>query len=423
MNYEETLEYIHSLHKFGIKPGLDNIKKLLMLLGNPQNNNNFVHVAGTNGKGSVSTYLSNIFIADGKKTGLFISPYVVDFKERIQINGQYISENSLCLITKEVKEAAQKLYTMDKTVITEFEFITAAAFLYFSKEKCDIVVLETGLGGRLDSTNVIKKPLASIITKIDFDHTAVLGDTIEKIAYEKAGIIKSNSIVITTDKQDKKALEVIKNTALSVNSEFVCVDSKDAKNIICTEFNTQFEYKNIKLISEMPGMHQVENMSLAVQTALKLKIGEQSIKSGILRTSFPARLEMISKSPLVLLDGAHNPNGAGVLADYLKSNKISPVAVMGMMKDKDCFGVAKLIAPLCSAVLTVTVNSNQRAISAEELANIAAEFCNKVIPFSNYNDALKEAEEISNILSVPILVCGSLYLASDIRPILLNKFK
>ena len=423
MNYEETLEYIHSLHKFGIKPGLDNIKKLLMLLGNPQNNNNFVHVAGTNGKGSVSTYLSNIFIADGKKTGLFISPYVVDFKERIQINGQYISENSLCLITREVKEAAEKLYTIDKTVITEFEFITAAAFLYFSKEKCDIVVLETGLGGRLDSTNVIKKPLASVITKIDFDHTAVLGDTIEKIAYEKAGIIKSNSIVITTDKQDKKALEVIKNTALSVNSEFVCVDSKDAKNITCTEFNTQFEYKNIKLISEMPGMHQVENMSLAVQTALKLKIGELSIKSGILKTSFPARLEVISKSPLVLLDGAHNPNGAGVLADYLKSNKISPVAVMGMMKDKDCFGVAKLIAPLCSAVFTVTVNSNQRAIPAKELANIAAEFCNRVTSFSDYDDALKKAEEISNILSVPILVCGSLYLASDIRPILLNKFK
>lgn len=426
MNYNQTLNFIHSLNKFGIKPGLERIRALMSELSNPQDTLEFVHVAGTNGKGSTSTMLSNIFIADGKKTGLFISPYVVDFRERIQISGKFISESELCELTDIVKAASEKVLKRLNDSVTEFEFITAVALLYFKRQKCDIVVLETGLGGRLDSTNIIKKPLAAVITKIAMDHMAVLGNTIKQIALEKCGIIKENSLVVSTQSQPAEALDIITSTAKAKKCKFYAVRPERAKNLKLLPFSTEFDCEFGHLFSLLPGKHQIENMLLAAQTAHCLNIKKEAISSGIKDTVFPARLEVISKDPLVIIDGAHNKNGAEALADYLTHNKINPVVIIGMMKDKDCEAAAKQILPLCSKVFTVEVSSNSRSITSKELARIAKKYtADEVDVFAakNYSEAIAGAAKSAKDLNVPLLVCGSLYLASDLRPLLLEYFK
>lgn len=422
MNYNETLEYIHSLNRFGIKPGLERIRLLMNKLGNPQDTLRFIHVAGTNGKGSTCTMLSNIMISSGKKCGLFISPFVVDFKERIQINGKYISEEALCRLVEFVKKAAEEIYKDEGDAITEFEFITAVAFLYFKEKMCDIVVLETGLGGRLDSTNIIKPPLAAVITKIALDHTAVLGNSISQIAGEKCGIIKKNSIVVTSSAQESVAVNVIKKTADANCASFKIADLNCAESIIAKTFATSVKYKEMSLETKMPGKHQAENMILAAETALSLGIKPEYIVNGIANTFFPARLEVISAEPLVLLDGAHNDNGADALCNYLEEHNLKPVVLMGMMKDKDCEGVIKKIALRAKSVITVAVKSNPRSETAFNLAKIAEKYCLDVSVASDYDVAVTLAERKIGENNTPFLVCGSLYLASGIRPLLYNKY-
>lgn len=423
MNYSETLEKIHSLNRFGIKPGLERISALMENLGNPQDKLKFIHIAGTNGKGSTAAMLSNICIAAGKKTGLFISPFVVNFRERIQVNGEYIEENSLCNLVERVIPAAETVYKSIGDTVTEFEFITATAFLYFAEKNCDIVVLETGLGGRLDSTNIIKTPLLSVITKIDLDHTAVLGSTVSEIAAEKCGIIKANSAVVTPSTQNEQALKVIRRAANEKGAKFILADKNYAEDIINEPFGNYVTYKGIKLFTQKPGAHQVENMTVAAQAAIFLGINEKHITRGIENTSFPARLEVISKNPLVLLDGAHNDNGAAALSEYLIDNNIRPIVILGMMKDKDCSSVIKKICSYAKFVITVTVKSNPRAESAENLLNLAKKYCENCVTASSYDKALEIAFKKSGEENAPVLVCGSLYLASDIRPKLINMYK
>ncbi len=422
MDYEKTLEYIHSLNKFGIKPGLERITALTNALGNPEKELSFIHVAGTNGKGSTSTMLSNIMRESGKKTGLFISPFVVDFTERIQLNGSFIEKKDLCRLTEKVRPVAEKVSEELLDPITEFEFITAVALLYFKEMGADIVVLETGLGGRLDSTNIIKSPLASVITKIDLDHTLVLGDTIEKIAKEKCGIIKENSLVVTPSTQNKEALRVIENTAIEKKCSFVLADREDVKDIELCAFGTNLIYKDIKLSTSLAGIHQVENVTLATETALSLGVDKTAIVKGVEKTFFPARLEVISKNPLVILDGAHNKNGADALCSFIDLLKIKPIVLLGMMKDKDCEAVLSKIANRASKVLTVTVPSNARAESAENLANIAKKYCSFVKSFEDIDCAFDYAKTEVKKSSIALLCCGSLYLASDIRPKLLSEY-
>lgn len=423
MNYNETLEYIHSLNRFGIKLGLDRIKALMDKLESPQNQLRFIHVAGTNGKGSTSTMLSNIMSAAGKKCGLFISPFVVDFKERIQINSDYITEEALCRLTETVKNAAEKVYNELGDAVTEFEFITAVAFLYFREENCDIVVLETGLGGRLDSTNIIKSPLTAVITKIALDHTGVLGNTIPEIAGEKCGIIKQGTAVITVSTQNREALSVIKQNVRDKGATLKIADRACAEQIVTKSFGTSVIYKGIPLESKMPGEHQVENITTAAETALSLGVDEQYIIKGIANTSFPARLEVISREPLVFLDGAHNKNGAEALCDYLEEHSLSPIVLIGMMKDKDCSSVIEKISSRAAAVITVTVTSNSRAEEAKNLAELSKKYCTDVLSAENYPSALLLAEKKREEYKAPLLVCGSLYLASDIRPLLLENYK
>ena len=424
MTYFETLEFIHSLNKFGIKPGLERIIALLNKLGNPQDDLAVIHVAGTNGKGSTSTALCNILKVSGKKTGLFISPFVVDFRERIQINGEYLSEEDLTVLTEKVSKILPQVEKEIKDNVTEFEFITAVAFLYFKEKGCEYVVLETGLGGRLDSTNVIKKPLATVITKVALDHVGVLGSTIEEIAREKAGIIKANCPVITSSLQQTTTLSVINKVAESLNAPVLVSDISSAKNVETSPFGTKFDYKGLDISLNLSGRHQVENMILAIDTALLLGIDERSILNGVNETIFPARLEVISKQPLVILDGAHNSNGADALTDYLKENNLEPVIILGMMSDKDCKEVVKKIATVAKAVFTVKVESNVRTETAETLCKLASAFCKNSFASVDYNSALLSAYNFSkNNQNLPIVICGSLYLASDIRNLAINYFK
>lgn len=423
MTYKEALNYIHSLNRFGIKPGLERITALLNELGNPHQALKCVHVAGTNGKGSTSTALSNILKESGKKTGLFISPFVVDFRERIQINGEYISEFDLACLTKKIASIVPKLEKDLEDNITEFEFITVLMFAYFKEQNCDVVVLEVGLGGRLDSTNVIKSPLVSVITKIALDHVAVLGDTIEKIAFEKCGIIKENCPTVTSSLQNPNALNVIRKASGEKVSPLTVAEASLIKETIVMPFGSRFVYKDIDVEINLPGRHQIENMVTVIETALLLGCPKGAIINGIAQTRFPARLEVISKSPLVILDGAHNENGADVLADYLDNNNLSPVTLLGMMSDKNCEEVIKKIASRSKTVYTVKVSGNPRAETAEALSFISKKYCKDSFAKSDYHSALVSAADKAKENNLPLLICGSLYLASDIREMAINYFK
>lgn len=422
MDFEKTLAYIHSLNKFGMKPGLERISLLLENLGNPQDKLQYVHVAGTNGKGSVCTMLSNIFIAAGKKTGLFISPYVVCFNERIQINGAYIPNQALSSLTAVVRRAAETVNEKLGDPVTEFEFITALAFLWFLQNRCDIVVLETGLGGRLDSTNIISQNLVSVITKINLDHTAVLGNTVEQIALEKCGIIKPGAAVVSSNEQLAPAAAVIKQVAAAKNNCVIVADTGAITALSCSASGSTFNYHGLSVVLNLPGRYQLYNAVESIEAALYLKIPPNAIVQGLANTQFPCRLEQLCDSPLTVIDGAHNPDGALALAEYLKEQKLHPVAIAGMMADKECEAVIQTIAPLCRQLIAVTVLSNPRAIPADKLAALAKPYT-PVTAAESYPAALDSAFAAAKAENLPVLIFGSLYLASDIRPLAIEQLQ
>ena len=307
MTYSEAVAYIHSLLVFGMKPGLSRISVLLSELGDPQNDLKFVHVAGTNGKGTTSNMLSRILVEAGYKTGLFTSPYVFSFCERIQVNHQNISESALAETVSIVRDAIERLNRRG-IVPTEFEAITAAALLYFKNAGCDIAVMEVGLGGRFDSTNIIPCPEVCVITSISLDHTKVLGDTIAKIAFEKAGIIKEGGVTVTTNRQEFDALQVIQNTAAEKHNRLVVADVNSAKVQSQKLGETVFTYGGREYTMPLTGLHQVENAVGAIETARCLAgVTEENILNGIRKTVMHGRMEILPGPPPVLLDGGHNP--------------------------------------------------------------------------------------------------------------------
>ena len=401
MNYKETLDYIHSLGKFTLPAGLERIEKVLEMLGNPQNRFKSIHIAGTNGKGSVSAFASSVFKTAGYKTGLFISPFIIDFRERIQINGEFISEADLVFYSQRVMETGAEL--------NEFEFITAVAFLYFKEQNIDVLVCETGLGGRLDATNTLRNLACTVITKIGLDHTAILGDTIEEIAGEKCGILQ-DCPAVTTPYQPENALNVIKDKA----KQLIIPDISQLQII---NDNT-YVYKNEKYEISLRGDFQIENSLVAIETIKNCgyNIPYNIIYEGLKNTFFPARLEIISQKPLVLLDGAHNPDGADVLARELRKLPKKPVAIIGMMRDKNVDNVLKETLKYCKGAVAVAVPDNPRSLKAEELSETAQKYC-PCVPADSLLSALKitDGEDIT--------VFGSLYLASAIRPLLIKKYK
>lgn len=426
MNYNDSVNYIHSLFKFGIRPDLFGMGALLSYLGNPEKDLKCVHIAGTNGKGSTSTAVSNIGIEAGYNVGLYTSPYVSEFLERIQFNGKPIDKTLFAESVEKVKTAVEKL-SGNGIAITEFEALTATAFLSFKELGCDFVVLEVGLGGRYDATNIISTPLVNVITSLSIDHSAILGDTVEKIAMEKCGTIKENSTVITSVGQPSGALEVIKATSKDKNAFLIIPDENSIKMTKTDIFGTEFEYKNKKYFVSMMGYHQVKNMVCAIETAEILKknfdISESDIVNGISKTVLPARVEIISKSPLVILDGGHNEDGAKAFYDAVSpilKTKRKVITIAGMMADKAVEGSLKPLVSASDTFVAVTPE-NPRAMKAEELSRIAEKYCDDVSSVSSVVDAVREASQ--NIEENDVLcVVGSLYLAGEVRGELLKIF-
>ena len=425
MTYEQAVEKIHSLLTFGSRPGLDRMRIFLEKLGNPQDKLKYIHIAGTNGKGSVCAVLSAVLAEAGYKTGLFISPYITDFRERIQIDNQMISKEILADAVEKTFPIIEKLRE-DGVIITEFEYVNALQFYIHANENCDIVVLETGLGGLLDCTNTILPPLCSVITTIGLDHTAILGSTLEEIAWQKCGIIKSGSVAVTS-RQTEGAMSVIECTCKSRNVPLFRSESAEIKVISESLESTVFEYDGEELELHLVGEHQLENAKTAL-TALKvlcdsgkINVSKKALKSGVAKAVNPARLELMSKNPVVLLDGAHNPNGIEALSNavkkYLPNQK--RLCLMGMLADKDSAGSIKLLEGLFEEVITVTVD-NPRTLTAQELAEKCRQHFPSVTAFDDNKKALDYALKKAEKEKIPLVICGSLYLAGELRPYLLG---
>ncbi|MDR1629194.1 MAG: bifunctional folylpolyglutamate synthase/dihydrofolate synthase [Oscillospiraceae bacterium] len=414
----DYLEFFHSLNRFGSRPGLYNIGKLCECLGSPERSLRFIHVAGTNGKGSVCTFLSEILQAAGCKTGLYISPYVTDFRERVQINGQMVDEATLATAAETVKNAVLELNQED-IIITEFEAVTAAAFLCFASQRCDAVVLETGLGGRFDATNIIPPPLVSVITSISLDHTQILGSTVAEIAFEKCGIIKQGSSVVTNNAQPNEALAVIQKTAAERGARLSIATVKN-KNILNTSiFGTEILYNGEPLSIPLAGEHQIENALTAIEAVHVLQeqgfhIADAYIRAGVAQTQMPARIQILSREPLIILDGSHNDGSTKALSEVLKTHlpQKKLLGLMGMMADKDYAQALQNLAPLFASLITATPG-NPRSLSAEALAAAARQVCPDARAIPSPAEAFAQAKEQLGGYDA-LIICGSLYLAADI---------
>ena len=426
MNYIEAVKYIHSLLKFGIRPGLNGMDALLHFLGNPHKDLKYVHVAGTNGKGSTSTAISNVLTDAGYKVGLYTSPYVTDFLERVQFCGKPIDKALFAACVEKVKVAVEELEKQE-VVITEFEALTASAFLCYKELQCDVVVLEVGLGGRLDATNIIVTPLVNVITSLSIDHSAILGNTIEEIAFEKCGTIKENGNVICSFGQPQGAIKVIENTVKEKNNTLTIPRESDIKINKSDIFGTEFIYKNNTYFVKMAGEHQVKNMTCVIEACNILKkyfnITDENIKNGISKTILPARVETISKKPLVILDGGHNEDGAkafynAVLPELEKKDRV--IVIAGMMADK---AVEDSLKPLMlkTDVFFAVTPDNPRAMKAHDLAEIASKYSKQVFTVESIKEAVKIAYAAADE-NTAVLVVGSLYLAGEIRETLLEIF-
>jgi len=420
MNYDEALHYIHGTFKFGIKLGLKNIERLLDLMGNPHKKLKYVHIAGTNGKGSTAAYISSVLKEAGYKVGIYTSPYLERFTERIKINHTEISEQDLARITDFVKDKVDLMIKNGENHPTEFEIVTAIAFQYFYENNCDVVVLEVGLGGRFDSTNIIDSSLVSVITTISYDHMDKLGDTLAKIAFEKAGIIKEHGHVIMYP-QTEEVEKVIEKVCSEKHSVLEIVDFSRI-NLVKYGVDGQVfdfgEYKSLEI--SLLGEHQVKNAAVAVSackalTEKGLNISEYAIRKGLANAQWPGRLEVVCKKPLFLLDGAHNPQGANTLrkalSEYFPDKR--KFFIMGVLKDKDYKAMVEEIAPIASQFIVVTPD-NERALPASELARLLETYCNNIL----ISDTIKEAIETSlELCTSEDLICasGSLSYIGEIR--------
>lgn len=423
MNYTEAIEYIHSVSWTFCKPGLDRVRELCAALGDPQDSLKFIHVAGTNGKGSFCAMTESILRHAGYKVGLFTSPYIVEFNERMRINGENISNDELCELVEIVKPVAEKM--SDKP--TEFELITALAFLYFKRHNCDVVVLECGLGGRLDATNIIKTPLLSVITGIALDHTSILGDTVEKIAAEKAGIIKKGARVLWCG-NDAGAERVIADKAREIGATLARVD-RDSMNIKeMTLDGTSFDFgerENIRL--SLLGSYQPVNAA-NVLTAIDIlkdngfEIDENAVFEGMSSVKWPARFEVISREPLMIADGGHNPEGidsaVSSIERYFGDERAA--IITGVMADKDYRYMANRIASVARMVFCLTPD-NPRALKAEEYASVFNALGTEAVACESVEIAVSSAIKWARENNAAIVSLGSLYMYCEVAEAVKNR--
>ena len=396
MNYKEARVYLDEVSKYGSVLGLESMRELLHRLGDPQNELKFIHISGTNGKGSVLAYLSTILSGAGYRTGRYISPTLFSYRERIQVDGEYIEKESLACHVTAIAAAAEDMQKAGLPSPTVFEIETALAFLYFKEKRCDIVTLEVGCGGLLDATNVITTTLMEVIASISMDHTDLLGDTLAKIAAQKAGIIKPDTMVVSAQ-QKSEAAQVIEDTCKEQHCTLQMVDESKISNVHYGAEGQTFSYKTWENVAiSLAGSYQLKNAALALEGVAALRklgyaLSDQQVREGLLHTAWRGRFTTLRRDPTVIIDGAHNPAAALELKESLERYFPGKTLyfVMGMFKDKDYAQVIDLTAPLARHIITVETPGNPRAMPARELA----EAVGKVNPSVEWADSVAHGVE------------------------------
>lgn len=485
MKFTEAMDFIEECNKAGIVPGLDSIKELCKRVGNPQDELRFIHIAGTNGKGSTLAYMSTILKCAGYRTGRYISPTIVTYLERFQVNGKVISQKLFAELAGKVKEACDAMTAEGFPHPTAFEVETAIAFLYFLEKRCDIVVLECGMGGREDATNLIKTTFMEVFAHIDMDHMQFLGETLEAIAAEKAGIIKPHTVVVS-GKQHEIVYKVLQEKSKEQNAKYTALTAEDISKIKYSVKGQSFEYCKdsnvqpddmpdasklesmgdmnrsgdipdasklesmgdkskleamnantksekkgkgqaayVRFTTPLLGTHQVDNAATAVLAmktldgmiasghelckGLNKRISDGTIQKGLLETTWQARLQIVGKKPLFIIDGAHNPDAALRLKEsmdiYFQDKR--KIFIMGMFRDKAVRDVIDIMCPLADMVMTIATPNNPRAMSAVELAKEVSEVCPNVTSLDSVEEAMEMAKMFADKDTV-ILAFGSL---------------
>ena len=414
MKYEQAMEYLEEMNQYGSVLGLESSRELCRRLGDPQKELQFVHIAGTNGKGSILAYVSTVLAAAGYKTGRYISPVIRDYRERIQVNGHLITKKAVGDLMEQVRNAAESMVAEGLPQPTVFEMETVMAFLYFKQMGCQVVVLETGLGGALDSTNIIENTLVAAFASISMDHMAVLGKTLPAIAEQKAGIIKKGSWVVTGC-QKPEVLEVLQRIAKENGCDFTVADISHATHIRHGMLKQQFHYAGYKNLEiTLAGTCQIENCVTAIEVlkALEKKgfpVAEKTLRAGLKQTRWDGRFTVIQKRPLFIMDGAHNEDAAKKLADsirfYFTNRRI--IYIMGVLRDKEYEKILAETYSLAEQIITLTPPQNPRALSAYELAVAAKEYHPNVTAVDSVEEAVEMAELLAGKEGV-IVAFGSL---------------
>ena len=418
MDYAQAAERLRQTAKLGWKPGLESVGRLCARLGNPQDAVPSVHVAGTNGKGSTCAMIASVLREAGYKTGLYTSPYLTDWRDSFDIHGEKITQDEFVRALTEVYEQADAM-AGEGLVPTEFEILTACAFHWFAESGCNIAVIETGMGGRLDATNVISHPMVSVITAISYDHMAYLGDTLAKIASEKCGIIKQNGVTVCDRDQPEEAMRVIREAAERSGNALIVPDARMLSENQSDLTGTSLVYRGLRTQVRMGGAHQAANAMTAIEALLSLrergfKIPDTAIGQGISKAYQPARQEVLRASPFVLLDGAHNLQGIESLAQTVKRIPNRPLTVvMGMLADKQYEQSIGIMAALCDRFIAVSPD-NPRALSAQAAADVARRAGVDVAAYESIDEAMKDAAVLSGSDGA-IVICGSLTMADAAR--------
>ena len=414
MNYKEARVYLDEVSKYGSVLGLDNMRELLMRLGNPQDDLKFIHISGTNGKGSALSYMSTILSGAGLRTGRYISPTLYAYRERIQVDGEMIDRESLAALVTIVKEAVDAMEAENKGNPTVFEVETALSFLYFKEKKCDIVVLETGLGGTLDATNVVNTTVIEMISSIGMDHMEFLGGTLQEIAENQAGIIKPHTWVVSAE-QDPKAAAVIQRVCREKDCRLAVVDPAAFRDVQYGYERQTFTYKNWENVEiTLAGTYQVTNAALALEAVEALRklgydLSEEQVRKGMKEAFWRGRFSVIHKNPVVVIDGAHHPAAAKVLKDsletYFKGRDLH--FIFGVFADKDYESVIRMTAPLAKHIITIQTPGNPRALPAEKLRDAVRSVNPSVEAAGSIREAVEKSME--NIQKDDVIVAfGSL---------------
>ena len=415
MDYKEALAYIHGVEFFGSKPGLTRIGELLEKLGNPQKGMHFIHIAGTNGKGSCAAMTASVLKAAGYKTGLYTSPYLYRFNERMQINGKEIPDDVLAEIVTHVKPVAEAMADHP----TEFELMTAIALLWYKQEACDVVVLEVGLGGRFDATNIIDAPEAAVIMNIGLDHTAVLGDTVEQIAFEKAGIIKPGTEAVLFQ-QSESVTDVVRRRCEELGVPLHIADFSQIKSEFDSLYGQSFSYRGEVYALPLLGSHQLKNAAVVLELVEVLrgrgwKLEQGDVEHGLYAVHWPGRFELVSEEPLFVVDGGHNPQCAQTVREnllhYFPDKR--RILLLGILRDKDYAGLTEILDGAADEYICITPES-PRALPAAELANFLKRYNKAVAVCESIRDGVSLALDRSDEESV-VCAVGSLYSVGEIR--------